>query len=102
MNGPAWHDRFPEMHFNNWHPDSFPNKDAVASYFETFARQINAPIHCGVEVTNVTPSQNGGFEVKTSRGAIKAQNIVAATGPFQTPIIPLIIVTPNNLMMELY
>ena len=91
MNGPAWHDRFPEMHFDNWHPDSFPNKDAVASYFETFARQINAPIHCGVEVTNVTPSQNGGFEVKTSRGAIKAQNIVAATGPFQTPVIPSII-----------
>jgi putative flavoprotein involved in K+ transport len=91
MNGPAWHDRFPEMHFDNWHPDSFPNKDAVASYFETFAGQINAPIHCGVEVTNVTPSQNGGFEVKTSRGAIKAQNIVSATGPFQTPVIPSII-----------
>ena len=48
MNGPAWHDRFPEMHFDNWHPDSFPDKDAVASYFETFARQINVPIHCGV------------------------------------------------------
>jgi putative flavoprotein involved in K+ transport len=29
--------------------------------------------------------------VKTSRGAIKAQNIVAATGPFQTPVIPSII-----------
>ncbi len=91
MNGPAWHDRFPEMHFDNWHPDSFPNKDAVASYFETFARQIDAPIHCGVEVTNVTPSQKGGFKVKTSRSAIKAQNIVATTGPLQTPIIPTII-----------
>ncbi|MDA8798191.1 NAD(P)-binding domain-containing protein, partial [Alphaproteobacteria bacterium] len=74
MNGPAWHDRFPDKHFDNWHPDSFPNKNAVASYFETFAKQINAPIHCGVEVTNVTPSKNDGFLVKTSRGSIKARN----------------------------
>ena len=91
MNGPAWHDRFPDKRFDNWHPDSFPNKNAVASYFETFAKQINAPIHCGVEVTNVTPSANDGFLVKTSKGSIKARNIVAATGPFQTPIIPSII-----------
>jgi putative flavoprotein involved in K+ transport len=91
MNGPAWHDRFPDKRFDNWHPDSFPNKNAVASYFETFAKQINAPIHCGVEVTNVTPSKNDGFLVKTSKGSIKARNIVAATGPFQTPIIPSII-----------
>ena len=91
MNGPAWHDRFPEMHFDNWHPDSFPDKDAVASYFETFARQIHVRKHCGVEVTNVTPLKNGGFMVKTSQGAIKAQNIVVATGPFQTPVIPSII-----------
>ena len=25
MNGPAWHDRFPEMHFDNSHPVFFPN-----------------------------------------------------------------------------
>ena len=91
MNGPAWHDRFPDKRFDNWHPDSFPNKNAVANYFETFAKQMNAPIHCGVEVTNVTTSKNDGFLVKTSKGSIKARNIVAATGPFQTPIIPSII-----------
>ena len=45
MNGPAWHDRFPDKRFDNWHPDSFPNKNAVANYFETFAKQKHFQTH---------------------------------------------------------
>ena len=52
MNGPAWHDRFPAMTFGACHPDSFPGKEAVVTYFENFAKKINAPIHCGEEVTD--------------------------------------------------
>ena len=35
--------------------------------------------------------QDGDFIVESNRGLITAQNIVAATGPFQTPVIPSII-----------
>ena len=91
MNGPAWHDRFPAMTFGACHPDSFPGKEAVVTYFENFAKKINAPIHCGEEVTNVTQMRGGGFIVESNRGLTTAQNIVAATGPFQTPVIPPII-----------
>ena len=91
MNGPAWHDRFPAMVFDDWHPDSFPGKEAVVTYFENFAKKINAPIHCGEEVTNVSQIRDGDFIVESNRGLITAQNIVAATGPFQTPVIPSII-----------
>src|SRR5260221_12141398 len=46
MNGPAWHDRFPGMEFPNTHPDSFPNKETVADYFEAYAKKIEAPVPC--------------------------------------------------------
>ena len=91
-NGPAWHDRFPSKTFNCSGPDAFPTKDGVVKYFEEFAEQINAPIRCGVEVKSVVQNDDGvGFLVTTSDGEIEANNIVAATGPFQVPQIPPVI-----------
>ncbi len=84
-NGPAWHDRFPGLEFGT-DPDEFPHKEAVADYFETYAKRIGAPIRCGVEVTSVTKREGApGFLVRTSQGSLVAQYVVAATGPFQKP-----------------
>ena len=90
MNGPAWHDRFPTMEFSDSGPDEFPGKESVAAYFEAFAQQISAPIRCGVEVLSARRSE-AGFQVETSEGRFEAQNIVAATGPFQIPVIPPVV-----------
>ena len=32
-NGPAWHDRFPNMKFNNMRANDFATKDNITSYF---------------------------------------------------------------------
>ena len=91
-NGPAWHDRFPSMEFPDTAPDDFATKHSVTSYFEAYAKQIAAPVHCGVEVLNATRNAHGtGFAVDTSQGTIEARNIVAATGPFQTPVVPSVL-----------
>lgn len=90
-NGPAWHDRFPTMKINGVGDDGFASKDQMATYFEEFAARINAPIQCGVTVNGVTPRAGGGFRVATSEGEMTAQNVIAATGPFQTPVFPKII-----------
>ena len=91
-NGPAWHDRFPGMEFANEHPDAFVSKEKVADYFEDYVQKFELPVRCGVTVTEVRKKVGAtGFEVDTDAGAFKAQNIVAATGPFQKPIIPSII-----------
>lgn len=88
-NGPAWHDRFPGMEFPVTGPDGFPSKEEVADYFVAYAKQINAPIRCGVEVKLVQRNVGRpGFRVETSHGVIEANNVVAATGPFQVPVIP--------------
>lgn len=91
-NGPAWHDRFPGLEFADVAPDGFATKDQVAQYFESYARMIDAPIRCGVEVTGVRrrPGRPG-FHVETTDGVIGARFVVAATGPFQRPVIPPIV-----------
>ena len=91
-NGPAWHDRFPTLAFDDLDPDAFAAKEQVAEYFEKFARQINAPIRCGVEVREVQRIPgHPGFRVETSDGVIEAANVVSATGPFQRPLIPPVV-----------
>lgn len=91
-NGPAWHDRFPGLEFEDCHPDAFVSKDRMAQYLVDYAAMINAPIREGVEVLSAEPlSGAGGFLVKTSQGEIRARRIVAATGAFQHPVRPPIV-----------
>ena len=94
-NGPAWHDRFPDMEFSDFDPNAFIPKEAVADYFVGYAEKIAAPIRCGVEVKSVKAHVGRpGFRVETSEGVIEALNVVAATGPFQRPIHPALV--PEN------
>ena len=98
-NGPAWHDRFPGMAFADSDPDAFPDKECIADYFVAYAEKIAAPVRCGVEVTEVRPNVGRpGFCVETSKGMIEAINVVVATGPFQSPVIPPIVPEVAGIM----
>ncbi len=91
-NGPAWHDRFPGLEFADTDADAFAPKEEVADYFVKYAEQIKAPIRCGVDVKEVKRNVGRpGFRAETSEGVIEANSVVAATGPFQRPIIPAIV-----------
>jgi len=91
-NGPAWHDRFPGMAFSDVDRDAFASKEAVADYFVAYAEKIAAPVRCGVEVTEVRRNDGRpGFRAETSEGVIEALNVIAATGPFQRPIVPALV-----------
>ncbi|MDX1725949.1 MAG: NAD(P)/FAD-dependent oxidoreductase [Pseudomonas sp.] len=88
-NGPAWHDRFPGLEFDDLDADAFAAKDRVAAYFEAYAKKFDAPIRTGVEVKKVVRnSDRPGFTIETSEGVIQANRVVCATGPFQRPVIP--------------
>jgi putative flavoprotein involved in K+ transport len=91
-NGPAWHDRFPTLQFADIDGDGFPSKHQVVDYFVAYAEKIAAPIRCGVEVTSVRRNAGrSGFRADTTDGVIDARYVVAATGPFQRPVIPAVI-----------
>ncbi|MEP1352820.1 MAG: NAD(P)/FAD-dependent oxidoreductase [Tateyamaria sp.] len=98
-NGPAWHDRFPSLEISDVGPDDFASKHSMAAYFEEFADKMDVPIRCGVEVTSVEKAPDGSTLVaQTSRGTIRARNVVAATGPFQNPAIPPLVPAQAGLV----
>lgn len=98
-NGPAWHDRFPNMTFADIDPDAFAPKEKVADYFAAYAQKIGAPIRCGVEVTALTRKADGtGFRAETPGGIIEARKVVLATGPFQRPIIPALVPAETGIL----
>ena len=87
-NGPAWHDRFPMLEFEDCDGDGFPTRDSVVRYFEAVAERIDAPVRCGVEVKRAARLPSGrGFRIETSDGVVTADHVVAATGPFQTCLL---------------
>src|SRR6266481_2422707 len=91
-NGPAWHDRLPGLAIAGVDPDGFATREQMVDYFVAYAERIAAPIRCGIAVTALHKKADGtGFRAETSAGAIEATNVVAATGPFQRPIIPAIV-----------
>jgi len=98
-NGPAWHDRFPGLELFDVAPDGFASKDQVADYFVAYAEKIGAPVHCDVEVTSVRRNDGRpGFSVETTEGGYEARFVVAATGPFQRPVIPPVVPADAQLV----
>jgi putative flavoprotein involved in K+ transport len=99
-NGPAWHDRFPGMEFPGFSADAFLPKDKVADYFEAYAKMIEAPIRCGVAVTEVRRNIAGrpGFVAETAEGPIEAEYVVVATGAFQSPVMPALVPETAGVM----
>ncbi len=82
---------FPSLEFDDLSPDGFAPKERVADYFslEAYAKKFNAPVRTGVDVLKVERNVGRpGFTIETSEGVIEANRVVAATGPFQTPVIP--------------
>jgi putative flavoprotein involved in K+ transport len=101
-NGPAWHDRFPNLEFSGGGPDAFPHKDEVVDYFVAYTEKIKAPIRCGVDVKAVRKNTGRpGFTVETSAGEIEARYVVAATGAFQKPAIPAL-VPPDAGVLQIH
>ena len=101
-NGPAWHDRFPGMEFDKFEADAFVPKEQVADYFEAYASKFDAPIRTGVEVKKVQRRlQQPGFTIETTAGVFEASRVVAATGPFQRPVIPPI-APENEAVMQIH
>src|SRR3546814_17929804 len=72
-------------------PDAYPRRDAVAAYLEDYAAHFALPIRFGARVAAVSPIGNGGLAVRLGGGeTMMAASVVAATGTFGAPHIPVI------------
>jgi putative flavoprotein involved in K+ transport len=94
---PNWSVRLPDFPFPHSDPDGFATSGEIIDYIQAYARQIRAPLRCGIEVTSLRQNSEEGFVAGTSIGRIKAANVVVATGPYQRPSIPDLLLPEDNL-----
>jgi putative flavoprotein involved in K+ transport len=82
----AQYDHLPGMAFPAPH-DTYPGKDDVADFLQAYATKFELPVVLKTKVTSLRLI-NELYEVETDQGHIQAHNVVIATGPFQSPLIP--------------
>src|SRR4051794_2621844 len=70
-------------------PDSYPGRDDVVAYLQDYARELALPVELDSRVTAVRP-RDGGYLVELGDRAVRAEQVVVATGAFQVPVVPRI------------
>jgi putative flavoprotein involved in K+ transport len=83
---PAQYSGLPGMAFPS-PKDTYPSKDDVASYLETYTSGFDLPVKLDAKVTSLTRPA-GAFVVTTADEELTADQVVVATGPFQVPFVP--------------
>lgn len=68
-------------------PDGYPSRDEVIAYLEEYARTFDLPIELNSRVRRLT-KENGSFVLDVDGQTVIADQVVVATGPFQTPSVP--------------
>jgi putative flavoprotein involved in K+ transport len=84
---PAQYDNLPGMAFPA-PADTYPTKDPVADYLQTYAKAFDLPVRLDAKVTELGRLEDGSFEVYTGDATYQARQVVVATGPFQVPFVP--------------
>jgi putative flavoprotein involved in K+ transport len=68
-------------------PDGYPTRDEVIAYLEHYAERFGLPVDLDRDVKELDRG-GGSFRLQAGGRAITADQIVVATGPFQTPHVP--------------
>jgi putative flavoprotein involved in K+ transport len=83
---PRRYDSLPGLAFPG-DPDGYPTRDEVVAYLEQYVNTFELPLELGSEVRSL--AMNGGtFLLELDGRTIAAEQVVVATGPFQTPRVP--------------
>jgi glycine/D-amino acid oxidase-like deaminating enzyme len=86
---PNWSLQLPGYSYAGDDPDGFAGYREVLATIEEYAAHVRAPVREHTEVVDLTEDDTGGgFVVSVANGAVHAQHVVLATGPFQRPRIP--------------
>ncbi len=80
---PARHDALPGRAFPG-DPDHYPTRDEVVEYLTDYAGDFDLPLELNTRVRAVQAREHG-YLVETDDRAYDADQVVIASGPFQTP-----------------
>jgi len=83
---PRRHDSLPDLAFPG-DPDGYPTRDEVVGYLKQYASTFELPVRLDSTVRSL--GKNGrAFRLELDGHSIEADQVVIATGPFQTPSVP--------------
>jgi len=85
---PNWQCALPGFSYPGDDPNGFMKKDAIVDYIERYAASFAPPLRQDVAVTRLRQDEQGEFELQTTQGDIRADQVVVATGGYDTPVIP--------------
>ena len=68
-------------------PNGYPSRDEVIAYLERHAETFEVPIELNSEVRRLS-REGGRFVLSVDGRTVTADQVVVATGPFQTPFVP--------------
>jgi putative flavoprotein involved in K+ transport len=83
---PAQYDALPGMAFPA-PADTYPGKEAVADFLRDYASRFSLPVQLSKRVTELSRIGDE-FQVRTDDEVLGAQQVLVATGPFQSPFTP--------------
>ena len=83
---PARYDGLPGMRFPA-PANSFPTKDEMADYLESYAANFSLPVRLGASVTSISHATQS-FRLDTGDGSLEADQVVIASGPYRKPRVP--------------
>jgi putative flavoprotein involved in K+ transport len=69
-------------------PDGYPTRDEVIAYLEGYAEAFELPVELSSDVTKLERGDDRSFRLELGDASITADQVVVATGPFQTPYVP--------------
>ncbi len=82
----ARYDSLPGMPFPG-DPEGYPTKNEVADYLTDYARRFELPLELGSRVQAVRAVDDR-YLVELADRFVEADQVVIATGPYQTPFVP--------------
>jgi putative flavoprotein involved in K+ transport len=100
---PNWSLQLPGYGYSGNDPHGFSRCDEITQFIVDYARFIDAPVRCGVNVTALErESRSGRFLISTDDSVIEASSVVIATGPFQRPLVPAMTLAFPPAILQLH
>lgn len=85
---PNWQCDLPGFPYRGANPHGFMARDEILDYLAGYARSFDPPLREGVAVTRLVHEDGGGFELETSDGTLRTEQVVVATGGYHHPLVP--------------
>ena len=88
---PNWMTQLPGFPYQGDDPNGFLQREDIVAYLEQYAASFDAPLQCGVRVTDVIGQPGSdGYMVKVEGMTLEARNVVLAKGAFPKPKLPTV------------